>query len=127
MLSFLAMPEIYSFDPNRLDRVTENFLNNALFHTKPGGRIVLKVSDGELSCENTGEHIKESDKDYIWDKFYKADKSRTRSGSGTGLGLSIAKNILNLHHAEFGVENTADGVRFWYRLKKRDNAVDQNE
>lgn len=119
--------EIYSFDPNRLDRVTENFLNNALFHTKPGGRIVLKVSDGELSCENTGEHIKESDKDYIWDKFYKADKSRTRSGSGTGLGLSIAKNILNLHHAEFGVENTPDGVRFWYRLKKRDNTVDQNE
>ena len=114
-------PEIYSFDLNRIDQVTENFLTNALFHTKPGGRIILKVSGGELSCENTGEPIKDTDKAYIWDKFYKADKSRTRSGRGTGLGLSIAKNILNLHHAEYGVENTTEGVRFWYRLKRQDS------
>lgn len=109
-------PEFYRFDLHRLDQVTENFLTNALFHTKPEGRITLRVSNGEVSVENTGERILESDLERVWDKFYKADKSRTRAGSGTGLGLSIAKNILNLHNAEYGVLNIDGGVRFWYKL-----------
>lgn len=110
-------PVLRSFDAGLIDRVTANFITNAIFHTEKGGKIILKVSDGVLSVENTGSHIKNDELALIWDKFYKADKSRTRLGSGTGLGLSIAKNILNLHHAGYGVENTEIGVKFWYKIE----------
>ena len=52
--------------------------------------------------------IAEEDRKRIWDQFYRAE-ART-SKAGTGLGLSIAKEILELHHAAYGVDNTQDGV-----------------
>ncbi|WP_304518719.1 sensor histidine kinase KdpD [Clostridium sp. CM028] len=56
----------------------------------------------------------EEDRKKIWDQFYRVE-ART-SKAGTGLGLSISKGILELHHAIYGVENTKDGVRFFFSL-----------
>lgn len=100
-----------------IERVMMNFMSNAVVHTPKGGKIILTVTDEIFSIENEGENIPEEEIKFIWDKFYKIDKSRTRAGGGTGLGLSIAKNILILHKAEYGAENTGTGVKFWFKLK----------
>ena len=107
----------YLMDKQHLDQVTTNFLSNALHHTKPQETIRVTVKDGCFSVENSGAKIAEDELDRVWERFYKADKSRNRSSGGTGLGLAISKNILKQHGAEFGVCNTDTGVRFWFTLR----------
>ncbi|MBB6218352.1 signal transduction histidine kinase [Anaerosolibacter carboniphilus] len=101
-----------------ISRVITNFLSNAIRHTENGHVIVITVrSNGqaaEISVENQGSPISEEDRKKIWDQFYRVE-ART-SKAGTGLGLSISKEILELHHAVYGVENTKDGVRFFFSL-----------
>lgn len=108
------------FDRDRLEQVITNFITNAIRHTEENGTITVAAARTEegvcVSVANTGSHIQEAEIDKIWDRFYKIDKARGRSVSGTGLGLSIAKNILLLHGARYGAENTDEGVRFWFIL-----------
>jgi len=98
--------------------VITNFLSNAIRHTEKGHAIVVAVTGNgqtaEISVENQGQAISEEDREKIWDQFYRVE-ART-SKAGTGLGLSISKEILELHHADYGVENTKDGVRFFFSL-----------
>jgi two-component system, OmpR family, sensor histidine kinase VanS len=77
--------------------------------------------DKEISVEfeNTGSSIPEEELLKVWDKFYKIDKSRNRSLGGTGIGLSIVKNVLALHSYTFGAFNTEAGVKFYFRVPKR--------
>lgn len=111
------------FDRDKLEQVMNNFISNAVRHTPEGGNIYVTVSEAsdgvEFSVENEGSHIDEAEIDKVWDRFYKADKSRGRASGGTGLGLSIAKNILILHHADYSVENTEKGVKFSFKLKNK--------
>ena len=60
----------------------------------------------------------EDDIDKIWIKFYKVDKARTREYGGSGVGLSIVKAIMESMHQEYGVENYANGVLFWFELER---------
>lgn len=109
-------------DKFRIEQVITNMLVNALRHTENEGIININLKDeGEymlFEIENQGEHISKEDMEKIWDKFYKADKSRNRDSGGTGLGLAIAKNILTLHESRYGVKNTDLGVLFYFTLKK---------
>lgn len=110
-----------NFDYDKMEQLINNFITNAIHHTPKGGTITVSlIEDDEklkVCVENTGSHIDEEVFDKIWDRFYKIDKSRERAVGGTGLGLSIAKNILVLHKADYGVENTKNGVMFWFELK----------
>ncbi|MBQ7794216.1 MAG: HAMP domain-containing protein [Clostridia bacterium] len=119
--NYPASGAVCSFDVDMIERVITNFIANAVSNTPDNGKIILSVSqaDGKtiVCVENSGSAIPESDIEHIWDKFYKADKSRRRSSGGTGLGLSIAKNILNLHNAEYFAENTEIGVKFSFIIK----------
>lgn len=117
------------FDIYYLELVINNFITNAIRHTPQGKNIYVSLAERENFCEvaveNEGSFIEEKLMDKIWDRFYKADKSR--SGEGTGLGLSIAKNILNLHEARYGVENTQKGVRFSFTLSKVSGGLDNKD
>lgn len=110
------------FDMDMMEQVMNNFISNAIRHTPSGGQIRVCLNDDAgfavFSVENEGKPIADDVLPRVWDRFYKADKSRGRSSGGTGLGLSIAKNILLLHKAQYGAENTETGVKFWFKLKK---------
>ena len=110
-------------DRKRLEQVIYNLINNALNYT--GSDKVVKVNiKGKkdkviLEVIDTGKGINKEDIDYIWDKYYKADKSYHRMIVGTGLGLSIVKNILEMHNFEYGVETSNKGTRFYFEAPKK--------
>lgn len=97
-----AVPDILGND-DRLAQLLLIFLDNALKHTMSGGQITVSVAANPnevmLSIADTGVGIAAEDLPYIWDRFYKADKSHTRTESGAGLGLAIAKQIIDQHRA----------------------------
>lgn len=112
--------EVYA-DRRRIEQVVTNIVSNAIRHTPKDAHIKM-CADREneelyVYIENIGKPIAEEDMPKIWDRFYRTEKSRDRKTGGTGLGLSIVKNILELHESRFGVENTDDGVRFYFTLK----------
>lgn len=69
-----------------------------------------------FSIENTGVHIPEESLPHLFDAFYRVEDSRNRKSGGSGLGLYIVRMILEQHGGFYGVENSRDGVRFWFRL-----------
>lgn len=101
-----GLPEIQA-SGDRLTQLVLILLDNALKFTPPGGIITLSVSTSHkglaLRIADTGTGIAAEDLPYIWERFYKADKSRTRTTGGTGLGLAIAREIINLHGAQAAV------------------------
>ena len=94
------IPHIWA-DPDRIRQLIIIFIDNAVKFTPSGGKIT--VSTGmmdQMAClrfRDTGKGIAKEDIPFIFERFYKADKSRGNSSVGTGLGLSIANNIVDLH------------------------------
>lgn len=118
-----ANPSIYvEANRNRIEQVVVNLLSNAIRYTPEGKEIYIRIIENEekvkVEIENTGNPIPDESLQKIWDRFYRLDASRSRHTGGTGLGLSIVKNILDLHHAEYGVYNTNDSVVFYFDLQK---------
>lgn len=107
----------------RIEQVIVNFITNAIRYTPNKEDIIISTIDEKdrikVCIENKGTHIEEEQLDKIWDRFYRVDAARQRSQGGTGLGLAISKNILELHDAEYGAENTEDGVLFYFYLPKK--------
>jgi two-component system phosphate regulon sensor histidine kinase PhoR len=110
MLDIAISPDIplIPADPLRLEQVFNNLLENALKYTSPGGCIAIQAAREEesvlLCVEDNGAGIPPTDLPHIFERFYRADKARSREMGGTGLGLSIVKHIVNAHggcvHAE---------------------------
>ncbi|MEK3934776.1 ATP-binding protein [Sporosarcina sp. FSL W7-1349] len=92
---------ILHVDADRLEQVFTNLIDNAVRHTPEGGNVdlgIAKKTDAvEITVSDTGIGIPEEDLPFIFERFYKADKARTRKKGGTGLGLAIAKNIIDSH------------------------------
>ncbi|MDG0056353.1 HAMP domain-containing histidine kinase [Paenibacillus sp. P2(2022)] len=99
-----------------MEQVIINFVVNAIRHAEEGSSITIRIEgSGEVntfSIENKGETIPDDQLELIWNRFYRAELSRSRQTGGTGLGLSIVKRILDLHEFRYMAENTKDGVRF---------------
>jgi signal transduction histidine kinase len=91
-------------DPDAIMRVVYNLFGNAVKFTNEGGTITVRIArrghKAEVSIRNTGEGIAKEDLPYIFDRFFKGDKSRGIDMTGTGLGLSICKSILGMHGEE---------------------------
>ena len=100
-------------DNDKIIQVVTNLLDNAVKYCNEDGQIkIISKSKGDkvlITISNNGPSICEEDLKYIWDRFYKADKSRTNKTS-TGLGLSIARNIIVQHGEEIWVENWENGI-----------------
>lgn len=118
------LPRIQA-DPDRLAQVLRNLLTNALRHTQEGGRVSVSAvapegtSEGavEVAVEDDGTGIAPEDLPHVFDRFWRADRSRSRESGGTGLGLSIARSLVEAHGGRIWVESVpGEGARFAFRL-----------
>lgn len=111
-------------DPAQIERVMSNLLNNALDHTPPEGWVTVgaqQVGDGwvELSVADTGCGIEQEDVPRIFERFYRADKSRERGGGHSGLGLAIVRETVEAHGGRIEVESAPGrGAIFRFTLPK---------
>ena len=114
-----------SADPDRLQQVFHNLLGNAFRHTPPGGQIELGAKLGSAGSarfwvQNTGAGIAADQLPFVFDRFYRIDRSRSRSDgytSGAGLGLAIAKAIIESHGGTVGADSRLGiDVVFWFEL-----------
>lgn len=108
-------------DRTRISQVVYNLINNAIHYTGKTLDVQLRqtVADGQVRIDviDSGEGIPADKLALVWDRYYKLDKVHKRSAVGTGLGLSIVRSVLELHHAEYGVESeVGKGSDFWFRL-----------
>lgn len=114
--------EVFDFDPDRMEQVLTNLIDNAIRHTPQAGRVKLRVSGDEmlvLEVSDTGSGIPEEDLPFVFERFYKADKARTRGRAGTGLGLAIAKNIVDAHKGTINVQSKrGEGTTFTIHLPR---------
>jgi signal transduction histidine kinase len=99
-------------NPQALYRLFLIFIDNAVKYTPSGGTVSVSLCrEGEnavVSVTDSGIGISQNDLPHIFDRFYRADKARTRDIGGTGLGLAIAKWIVETHGATVNVESVPD-------------------
>ena len=92
-----------------LIELLDNLIQNAIRYNVPGGKVEVKVSEQNgspvLIVKDTGIGIPESDKERVFERFYRVDKSRSRETGGTGLGLAIVKHIVDLHDGEIKLDS----------------------
>ncbi len=120
-------PDLYVVgDPDRLAQVFSNLLDNALTYTPHGGtvRVEARVATGDgewvvVDVTDTGPGIPEEDQPYVFERFYRVDKARSR-GQGSGLGLAIVKELVDAHQGRVSVQSVEGlGTRFTVRLPRR--------
>ena len=112
---------IIEADEYKIFQVIYNLVNNAINYTGEDKAVMIRqkiINDiVRIEVEDSGEGIEPEAIPYVWDRYYKVDKTHKRAIMGTGLGLSIVKNILELHHARYGVESVVgEGSTFWFEL-----------
>jgi signal transduction histidine kinase len=105
----VGMEAVVDGDADRLAQVLRNLLSNALRHTPAGGAVTVRIRQSEgrvqLQVADTGSGIAPEDLPNVFDRFYRADKSRSRRGGGAGLGLAIARQIVLAHDGDLTVES----------------------
>lgn len=110
-------------DALKISQVVYNLINNAINYTGADKKVAVKqkIVNNKVRIEviDTGGGIAEENLPYIWDRYYKVDKTHKRASIGTGLGLSIVRNILEAHHATYGVHSELHkGSTFWFEIER---------
>lgn len=113
--------KIMAFDADKMERVMLNLLSNSGKFTKPGGSIMVKVSNGEefiaISVKDTGIGIAKDKQEMIFERFRQVDKSLSRNNEGSGIGLSLVKSLVELHKGTITIESEYGlGSEFIIRL-----------
>ena len=113
-------PDVYvNCDVGRIEQVFCNLIDNAINHSVETKIVKITLDENKnFKVNNKGDIIEQSDLPFIWDRYYKIDKSGNRRVAGTGIGLSIVKEILVAHNYEFGVvSNDVEGTTFWVNFE----------
>src|SRR5690625_1870407 len=112
-------------DDDQLEQVFTNLIGNALDHTDESGEVQVNIRSDQDSIHvdvtDSGQGIAEVDLPFVFERFYKADKSRSRNGSerGTGLGLAIVKNIIEAHEGTITVKSKInEGTTFSFTIPR---------
>ena len=107
-------------DVQRIGRVLNNLISNALHHTPEGGSVEVKASPSSqgvlVEIIDGGQGIRPEDLPHVFDRFYRGEKSRNRTTGGAGLGLAIAKGVVAAHGGQIGVESAPGRTRFFFTL-----------
>ena len=116
-----APAQVYG-DADRLGQVITNLLTNAIHYNKPNGeiRVSTRGENGAaiVAIADTGQGIADEDLPHIFERFYRADKSRSRAAGRSGLGLAISKAIVDAHGGTIEVTSQpGEGTTFTVRLR----------
>ncbi|WP_186578322.1 ATP-binding protein [Aquibacillus kalidii] len=110
-------------DPDRIEQVLTNLIDNALNHTQSNGTVMINQESFDTYVQiyitDNGSGISQEDLAFVFERFYKADKSRkrTKGKKGTGLGLAIAKNIVEAHDGVISVQSKlGEGTSFTFQI-----------
>jgi signal transduction histidine kinase len=108
-------------DTERIGRVLNNLVGNALRHTPEGGTVKVQASREKemvrVVVSDTGEGIRPEDLPHVFERFYRGEKSRNRTTGGAGLGLAIARGIIQAHGGQISVESSlGEGACFTFTL-----------
>jgi signal transduction histidine kinase len=111
-----GMESVYG-DGLRMEQIFSNLLDNAIRYTERGTvKVSMEVVESKyvkVTIEDTGQGIPKDELPYIFERFYRVEKSRSRDYGGTGLGLSIVKNLIELQDGSIQVESeVGSGTRF---------------
>jgi two-component system phosphate regulon sensor histidine kinase PhoR len=109
-------------DPHRLMQMLTNLIDNAIKFNRDGGEVVITLTNGErdrIVISDTGEGIPSHHLDRLFERFYRADRARSRELGGTGLGLAIVKHLAKSHGGEVTVRSQiGEGTEFTIELPR---------
>lgn len=121
-INFISTADSYvNADEIKVSQVIYNLINNAINYTGDDKTVtvkqILKQGIVRIEISDSGPGIPPEMIPYIWDRYYKVDKTHKRSVVGTGIGLSIVKSIMDLHKTDYGViSDSGKGSTFWFEL-----------
>ena len=120
------LPQVAA-DWRRIAQILSNLLTNALRHTPEGGNVTLMANTHadqiEVRVTDTGSGIIEEDLPYVFERFWRGDKSRARTSGGSGLGLAIAKQLVEMHGGTLSVDSApGKGATFCFTLPSMQDA-----
>ncbi len=110
-------------DRSRIEQVFNNFITNAINYGGDAKHVIVTEEIHNqavrISVRDFGEGIEKKDIPNVWDRYYKVDKKHVRVSNGSGIGLAIARQILEMHGARYGVESDGKGKgsTFWFELQ----------
>jgi signal transduction histidine kinase len=107
---------IINADKDSLFQIFNNLIENAVKYNKENGSIKISSEQKKdkitITIADTGQGISDEDLPYIFERFYRADKSRSTENGGTGIGLAVTKELIDAHQAEIYVESDDSGSKF---------------
>jgi signal transduction histidine kinase len=113
-------------DADLLSQALSNLLDNALKYTPEGGEVRVAVEPApqavRVTVANSGEGIASEDLPFIFERFYRGEKSRSRASGGAGIGLSIVKEVARVHGGEVGVDSANGRTTFWLTVPSSPSA-----
>ncbi len=124
-LELIGQEEMIYGDKDKLSQVIINLLSNALKYTSSAGKVEVSISSSQdktlqIAIKDNGQGISPEDLPYIFERFYRADKSRNRATGGSGIGLTIVKTIVEAHQGRIEVQSDLqEGSCFIVSLPKQ--------
>ena len=131
-----SVPLLVSGDPLALERLVYNLVENALFYTPRGGKVLVQVSceggRANLVVKDTGIGITPNEMPHLYNRFYRSPAARKMRPEGSGIGLPVVAAIARLHHATIGVisepgAGTRFEVSFPLSVHQYDKVIDRDE
>lgn len=114
-------------DPDQLRRVLRNLVDNCLQYSSAGTEVAVKTEriDGVIRCtiSNEGEPITADNVPYIFERFFREDKSRSRRRGGAGIGLAIVKELVSAHGGQVGAVSDTGHTDVWFTLPVNRNEL----
>ncbi len=112
-------------DPDALAQIMANLLQNAATYTPQGGEVEVSATraakDVVIAVVNSGPGIPDADVSRVFERFYRAEKSRDRAHGGAGIGLAIVKQLVEAAGGRVGLESSNGRTRFWFTMPRAES------
>ncbi|MCG6912014.1 MAG: HAMP domain-containing protein [Deltaproteobacteria bacterium] len=113
-------PVVIPIDGKQVNRVIRNIADNAARYTPENGAVVIRAAleddSVKISFTNTSRDVKPEDLPFLFERFYRGEKSRSREHGGAGIGLSIVKELVEAHGGTVGASLADETITIWFKL-----------